>query len=65
MVLPMNLNDSLLPRCWGVSPEVHDHLHCFERVQLQVGMTAPVSQLSEWSLEVQLFVYSEKSSGVM
>ncbi len=29
----------------GVSPEVHDHLHCFERVQLQVVKTAPDSQL--------------------
>lgn len=27
----------------GVPPEVHNHLHCFERVQLQV-MTAPDSQ---------------------
>ncbi len=29
----------------GVSPEVHDHLHCFERVKLQVVKTAPTSQL--------------------
>ncbi len=29
----------------GVSPEVHDHLHGFERVQLQVVKTAPDSQL--------------------
>ncbi len=29
----------------GVSPEVHDHLHCFERVQLQLVKTAPDSQL--------------------
>ncbi len=29
---------------WG-SPEVHDHLHCFERVKLQVVKTAPESQL--------------------
>ncbi len=29
----------------GVSPEVHDHLHCFERVELQVVKTAPDSQL--------------------
>ncbi len=29
----------------GVSPEVHDHLHRFERVQLQVVKTAPDSQL--------------------
>ncbi len=28
-----------------VSPEVHDHLHCFERVKLQVVKTAPDSQL--------------------
>ncbi len=31
--------------CGGVSPEVHDHLHCFGRVQLQVVVTAPDSQL--------------------
>ncbi len=29
----------------GVSPEVHDHLHCFECVELQVVKTAPDSQL--------------------
>ncbi len=29
----------------GGSPEVHDHLHCFERVKLQVVKTAPDSQL--------------------
>ncbi len=29
----------------GVSPEVHDHLHSFERVKLQVVKTAPDSQL--------------------
>ncbi len=29
----------------GGSPEVHDHLYCFERVQLQVVMTAPDCQL--------------------
>ncbi len=28
-----------------VSPEVHDHLHCLERVELQVVKTAPDSQL--------------------
>ncbi len=28
-----------------VSSEVHDHLHCFERVQLQVVKTIPESQL--------------------
>ncbi len=28
----------------GVSPEVHDHLHCFDRVELQVVKTAPYSQ---------------------
>ncbi len=32
-------------RAGGVSPEVHDHLHCFERVELQVVKTAPDSQL--------------------
>ncbi len=26
-------------------PEVYDHLHCFERVELQVVKTAPDSQL--------------------
>ncbi len=29
----------------GVSPEIHDHLHGFERVQLQVVKTAPDRQL--------------------
>ncbi len=29
----------------GGSPEVHDHLHCFECVKLQVVKTAPDSQL--------------------
>ncbi len=29
----------------GGSPEVHDHLHCFERVKLQVAKTASDSQL--------------------
>ncbi len=29
----------------GVSPDVHDHLHCFERVKLQVVKTAPDRQL--------------------
>ncbi len=29
----------------GDSPEVHDYLHCFEHVQLQVVKTAPDSQL--------------------
>ncbi len=28
-----------------VSPEVHNHLHSFERVKLQVVKTAPDSQL--------------------
>ncbi len=46
MVLPRNLNDSTAVtvlsmmvsggRAGGVSPEVYDHLHCFERVELQV-----------------------------
>ncbi len=43
--MPRSLNEStaatvLYDGEWrenrGVSPEVHDHLHCFERVQLQV-----------------------------
>ncbi len=29
----------------GGSPEVHDHLHDFDRVKLQVDKTAPDSQL--------------------
>ncbi len=55
MVVPRNLNDSTaVPvlfmmvsggRAGGVSPEVHDHLHGFERVKLQVVETAPDSQL--------------------
>ncbi len=72
----------------GVSPEVHDHLHCFEHVILQVVKTATDSQLlnlrsvsrswmrpisvvssanfgslTKGSLDVQSFVYREKSSG--
>lgn len=43
-VVPVNLNDSsavsAVPddewgECWGVPPEVHDHLHRLERVELQ------------------------------
>ncbi len=55
MVVPRNLNDSTVVtvlfmivsggRAGGVSPEVHDHLHCFERVELQVVLTAPDNQL--------------------
>ncbi len=29
----------------GGSPKVYDHLHCFERVKLQIVKTAPDSQL--------------------
>ncbi len=29
----------------GAPPEVHSHLHSFERVQLQVVLTAPEGQL--------------------
>ncbi len=29
----------------GVSPEVHNHFHCFERVNFQVVKTAPDNQL--------------------
>ncbi len=29
----------------GVTPEVHDHLHSFEHIKLQVVETAPGSQL--------------------
>ncbi len=46
MVVPRNLNDSTAvtvlfmmvsgESAGGVSPEVHDHLHSFERVELQV-----------------------------
>ncbi len=31
--------------CRRVSPEVHDHLHSFEHVELQVVKAAPDSQL--------------------
>ncbi len=59
-MVPRNLNDSIAVtvlfmmlsggRAGGVSPEVHDHLHSFERVKLQVVKlqvvkTAPDSQL--------------------
>ncbi len=52
--MPRNLNDSTAVSAvhdggWGGRPggvpEVHDHLHCFERIQLQVVNTAPNSQL--------------------
>ncbi len=51
--MPRNLNDSIavlfmmvcVEESSGVSPEVHDHLHSFERVQLQVVKTALDSQL--------------------
>ncbi len=29
------VHDGEWGECRGVSPEVHDHLHCFERVELQ------------------------------
>ncbi len=55
MVVARNLNDSTVVTVhvhdceWGgeqgVSPEVHDHLHCFERVELQVVKTTPDRQL--------------------
>ncbi len=55
MVVPKNLNDSTAVtvlfmmvsgrRAGWFSPEIHEHLHCFERVQLQVVKTAPDSQL--------------------
>ncbi len=45
-----NLNDStavtvLFMMGGRGSPEVHDHLHCFEHVKLQGVKTAPDSQL--------------------
>ncbi len=54
-MVPRNLNDSTAVTMLfmmgtgggggGGSPEVHDHLHCFKRVKLQVVKTAPDSQL--------------------
>ncbi len=54
--MPRNLNDTAVTMLFmmvsggragggGGSPEVHDHLHCFEHVKLQVVKTAPDSQL--------------------
>ncbi len=49
--MPRNLNDSTAVTVLfmmvkgGFSPEIHKHLHCFERVQLQVVKNAPDSQL--------------------
>ncbi len=53
--MPGNLNDSTAVtvlfmmvsggRAGGVSPKVHNHLQCFERVQLQVVKNAPDRQL--------------------
>ncbi len=52
MMVPRNPNDStavtvlfIMVSVGGVSPEVHDHLHSFERVELQVVKTAPDGQL--------------------
>ncbi len=42
--------------CGGASPEVHDHLHSFERVKLQVVQTAPDSQLLYWGFNLILCV---------
>ncbi len=39
------VHDGEWGRAGGVSPEVHDHLHSFERVKSQVVKTAPDSQL--------------------
>ncbi len=39
------VHDGEWGECRGVSPEVHYHLYSFERVQLQVVVTAPDSQL--------------------
>ncbi len=54
-MVPRNLNDSTavtvllimvsVGRAGGVSPEVNDHLHSFECVELQVVKTALDSQL--------------------
>ncbi len=51
MMVTRNLNDStvvlfmMVRGGQGVSPEVRDHLHGFERVELQVVKTAPDNQL--------------------
>ncbi len=51
--MPRNLNDStavtvlFMMESGAVSPEVHDHLHSFEHVTLQVVKTAPDSQLRQ------------------
>ncbi len=39
------VHDGEWGECRGVSPEVHYHLYSFERVQLQVVVTSPDSQL--------------------
>ncbi len=49
-MVPRNLNVStaatvLSMMVSGVSPDVRDHVHSFERVKLQVVKTAPDSQL--------------------
>ncbi len=54
-MVPKNLNDSTVVTVLSMmesegsegraSPEVHGHLHCFERVELQIVKTAPDSQL--------------------
>lgn len=39
------VHDGKWGECWGVSSEVHNHLHCSECVQIQVVVTAPESQV--------------------
>ncbi len=43
----------------GVSPEIHDHLHCFKRVELQVVETAPDSQFFNLLIQ-QLYPVSQE-----
>ncbi len=72
MVVPMNLNDSTCysavhdgewGECRGVLPEVHNHLPCFERVQLQVVVTAPDSQLFFLSVSRLVSIVDEADDG--
>ncbi len=49
--------------CRGVLPEVHNHLPCFERVQLQVVVTAPDSQLFFLSVSRLVSIVDEANDG--
>ncbi len=73
-MVPRNLNDSTAVTVLfvmvsggraGGSPEVHNHLHCFERVKLQVIKAAPDSQLLNLLSVSRLVTVLNDQSGVV